>query len=424
LGLQRYQDSAAVVGVVGHLRAPAIAERMLAALSNRGGHVAAIASNGARIQAASLADRASAEALGGTMAIGERRLQVSGGERLQQVAPRVVRMGKDRVALALSGRIIVGPAYPMHAVWTDDSDHERVLQAMVSSGQTSLITRLVDALWKVDGGWACTAILGDAFVAAADPRGLRPLSLGELDGATLVASDSAAIRAVGGVVQRALEPGELLIVQGARTSIKPFPRLDASMCLRELVAHASDGSRPWGVSTWSYRTALAEIIAASMPGVDGVIGLGRPAGLASLVSRQLSLPSLSPLQDGLPIPDEVHGKRIGLVVAELADPEPIRTAVEQLRLAGALGVHVASASPPPVGGCLYGVESPDLDRLAAYADSVALHRAVQADLVTWIDRTALEELSDRFVPGACTACWGGSLPVEPPDDPQLPLFES
>ena len=74
------------------------------------------------------------------------------------------------------------------------------------------------------------------MIAARDPFGFRPLVLGKLKGATVVASETCALDLVRAEYIREVEPGEVVIIdEDGMRSIKPFPVMPAKRCIFEYV---------------------------------------------------------------------------------------------------------------------------------------------------------------------------------------------
>ena len=90
------------------------------------------------------------------------------------------------------------------------SDTEVIIHLIARSRQPTVVERLVDALRQVQGAYALVALSGDALYGVRDPLGVRPLVLGDLDGAPILASETCALDIMGARFVRDVEPGEVV----------------------------------------------------------------------------------------------------------------------------------------------------------------------------------------------------------------------
>lgn len=349
--------------------------------------------------------------------------------------PAVGRFKGGAAAVALAGRITNGnrlrqDLFDRGAVLATGSDAELLLHLCAASGQRTLVNRLVDALFRVEGAFAVVFQTEELIGAVRDPRGLRPLVFGRLDGSAVFASEERAILGSGGEVVREVEPGEMILVDatGAR-SVAPFPRRPRSTCVQELVAVASPESAVSGASTWVVRDALGARLAAEspVPGLDAVVGLPGSPAYAQGFARVASVPAVDGLRPSgtgwLPIAGAVADRVIALVLPSLTTGLDARAAVAALRAGGASRVHVRLATPPIRATCAYGVSGPTQDELPADASPEGLAALLGADDLGWLPIEP--PAAPKLRPGFCDACVTRQWPVAPEEtDDQLPLFQA
>lgn len=355
------------------------------------------------------------------------------------------RWAEGRIGVALSGRLTQATRIRREleetgALFQGPSDAEVLAHLIARSTQRTFVNRLVDALWKVEGAYSLLVCTEDRLVAVRDPRGFRPLVLGRLDEAVLLASDDAAIRAVGGEARRELRPGEMIVVDARGVqSVQPFARRPGAACAQELVTIAPPDARVFGRDVHAFRLALGERLAkdAPCPVADVVVGTPGPGEtLARGYARAAGLPCEpglvaartwgrveAPTARSLPIaavPGAVSRRIVALVVPAVLTGQGVRAAVERLRRAGAPAVHLRVASPPVRGACPYGPAGPTVDELLTSRPEAG--PTLEADSVGALTVEGL-----RAVLGEdgtwCRACLDLDLPLPPdlPDD-QLPLF--
>ncbi len=353
------------------------------------------------------------------------------------ISPHLGRFKGGMAAVALSGRVTNGQRlrsdlFDRGAVLSSGSDAELLLHLCAASTQRTVVNRLVDALFRVEGGFSVVFQTEELLGAVRDPRGLRPLVYGRCDGATVFASEDGAILAIGGEVVREVEPGELILVDatGAR-SVAPFPRKTRAACAQELLAVASNASSSAGASVWAVRDALGAKLAEVEP-IEGLDVVCAPAE-ASAYAASFARAAVSVAVDGLhatsegwiAVPGAVGDRVVALVLPSLTTGVTARLAVQALRSAGARRVHVRLASAPVRAPCAYGVAGPTQDELLADTSPAALAAFLGADDVAMLPVASLRTAHPRLRPGLCDGCLTRDWPLAPEEvDSQLPLFHA
>lgn len=305
---------------------------------------------------------------------------------------------------------------------------ELVAQLVARSPQRTAVNRVVDALWKLRGGFAVVWLTAEHLVAVRDPSGLRPLVLGRIEGATVVASDPAALRACGASLVRSVRPGEMLIVDRRRLdSVSPFSARSLSPCVHALASMLPDGEPLDGWSVRGVRSALGDELARVHPveQADVVVPVDDAAlPLALAYARRLERPlDVALLRDRAggcrALGEVVSGRRVALVGPGPAGSR-VRAAVSALLSAGATEVHTRMALPDVRRRCAYGVR---LTPPEAPAWGAATTRA-SLDRERLVSVLAAARAGRPGEVAPCTACLGGAhpVPLERGDD-QLPLFE-
>ena len=358
-------------------------------------------------------------------------------------APLIV--GQNRggdFAVALSGRFSNGAELrkslqQQGSMLCTNSDAELLALLISRSDRNTPVNRIVDALWRVEGGYVAVVMSKDRLVAVRDPRGFRPLVLGRVDEGWVIASEEGAIRAMGGWVEQVIEPGEMVILdRKGRRVVRPFPKRATSACIHELVSVARPDTRLFGQDVHQMRVALGVQLAKESGGPkDGVV-VGLPDGSQAAAvgyARESSLPyepGLMLTDEGiwLAVPGVVRERKVVLVAGHLATGNAVRRGVQLLREAGAKEVHVRVSSPAARVPCPYGLSSPMRDELAMgrHEDQAKLATRMGSDDVRCLSHDALLAVAGEAGEEAspfCSMCFGGRAPlaVEEMDD-QLPLF--
>jgi amidophosphoribosyltransferase len=128
-----------------------------------------------------------------------------------------------------------------------------------------------------------------------------------------------------------------------------------------------------------------------------------------------------------PVRQVIEGRRVVLIDDSIVRGTTSRKIVRMMREAGAREVHMRISSPPTIGPCYYGIDTPLKSELIASSHSVEeIRRFVDADSLAYLSHDGLlEAVADAAGGRHCTACFSGRYPVAVavPDEAQLRLFE-
>ena len=449
-GEDRPHDKCGVFGVFGHAGAPAATLKGLYALQHRGQESAGIVSSdgvafhqrrGMGLVGRVFADN-SVDQLHGSAAIGHNRYSTAGASNLNNAQPFVIQYQRGPLAIAHNGNFVnafrIRQELESHGqIFTDGSDTEIFAHLVGRSRQELLEERVVDALREIRGAYSMLCMGKNVLVAVRDPSGFRPLWIGEVDGATMFASETCAIDAVNGTAIREVEPGEMVIVteSGMESMFLPM-EAETSHCVFELLYLARTDSVIFGESVAARRLAFGRRLAQEAPAdADIVVGMPESANVAALGYSQ---ESGIPLQFGIArnqyvgrtfiqpkqsdrdfkvgvkinaIRAILDGQRVVLVDDSLQRGTTLRSSVKKMRVAGATAVHVRIAAPPTQWPCFYGVDTPTRQELMASNHGLEeIRKYIRADSLGYLTTESM--LSCVSKPDDyCTACFDGQYPV-------------
>jgi amidophosphoribosyltransferase len=263
----RFHDECGVFGIHGHVEAANHAYLGLYALQHRGQESAGIASSNGHEHFVHrgmglVADVFSEEVLRrlpGRHAVGHVRYSTAGQSTLRNAQPFCATTDGGPVALAHNGNLVNAVAIRQElegrgAIFSSTSDSEVIVHLLARSREAAPEERLIDSLSRVRGAWSLVMLTADALIAARDPWGFRPLTLGRLDGAWVVASETCALDLIGAETERDVEPGEVLVVRRGR-----MRALGVTTC----TPFASNSGEPWLANipcarTWWFRCSTRE----------------------------------------------------------------------------------------------------------------------------------------------------------------------
>ncbi|HEY5595468.1 MAG TPA: amidophosphoribosyltransferase, partial [Nitrospiria bacterium] len=227
--------------------------------------------------------------LKGTLAIGHNRYSTTGENHLKNVQPIMVNFALGMLALAHNGNLtnaafLRDELEAYGAIFQSTSDSEVIIHLIAQSRQKDIMARLTEALHRVKGAYSLVILTEQGLIAARDPYGLRPLSLGRTKDAWVLASETCAFDLIDADYVRDVEPGELILInQDELTSYKPFPKIDPAFCVFEYVYFSRPDSRVYDHNVYEIRKNLGRQLAReTMVPADIVIPVpdsGVPAAL-------------------------------------------------------------------------------------------------------------------------------------------------
>ncbi len=328
---------------------------------------------------------------------------------------------------ATNGGVLRNALVARGAVLRGGDIAELIVHLAAQSEQRTLMNRLLDALQRIEGGFALVVLTSTLMIVARDPRGIRPLCIGRRGGGRVVASDAGTLRASGAVYEREIDPGEVVVLEGVGIeSLKPFGRQPVRPCIAEWAGIGSADATLFGAEVVALRERLGLAVAAQFPArCDAVVPMPGSEALAAgfaAGSHCRLLPALVAGAGQVRCSGAVHGLRVALVVNVLTQGERTRRAVGALRGAGASEVHVRLGAMPMATPCLYGVSCGPEEELLAHRFEIARMRAwLDADSLAHPERAAVLGALGRLAGECCDGCFSGDYPVVPLD-PQVPLF--
>jgi amidophosphoribosyltransferase len=305
----------------------------------------------------------------------------------------------------------------------------------------------------VMGAFSLLFLTNDALVAARDPWGFRPLVIGKLEGATIVASETCALDLIDAEYVRDVEPGELVVIdRDGMRSFHPFPPEPHRQCVFEHVYFARPDSLVFGRNVLASRLALGRQLAKDAPAAADVVvpvpdsGMGAALGYAKesgipfewglvrnhYVGRTFIEPKQSIRSFGVkiklnPVREVIAGKRVVLIDDSIVRGTTSRKIVSMVREAGAAEVHLRISSPPTTGPCYYGIDTPTRAELIASSHTVEeIRERIGADSLGYLSEEGLlAAVDDAAGQRHCTACFSGRYPVavSQSEDWQLALFK-
>ena len=457
-----FREECGVFGVYGHPDAAALTALGLHALQHRGQEAAGIvAYDGEQFSAhrgpGLVSDNFSAKEviarLPGTMAIGHVRYATTGEVALRNIQPLFADFDFGGLAICHNGNLT--NSYQLRrqlvrrgSLFQSTSDTEVIVHLIATSLKEGVVERLTDALEQVEGAYSLVALSQDSVIGLRDPLGVRPLVLGRLGDAWILASETCALDIIGGDFVRDVEPGEIVILgaHGVKT-VHPFAPEPKRLCVFEYIYFARPDSVVEGHSVYEARKRIGRELAREAPvaadivvpvpdsGVPAALGYAAEAGLPfelgiirnHYVGRTFIEPTDQIRHLGVRLKHNANrahleGKRVILVDDSIVRGTTSMKIVEMVRHAGAREVHLRVSSPPTTNPCFYGIATPSRDQLlAAQFDVAQMARHIGVDSLAFISIDGLYRAMgetrgrDKLFPRFCDACFTGDYPIRPTD---------
>ncbi len=386
--------------------------------------------------------------LEGDVAVGHTRYSTTGSSVLANAQPGVVNYHGGPLALAHNGNLtnaleLREDLVRKGSIFQSSSDSEVLVHLIARSEAREPEDQILDALERVEGAYSLLLTIGRALYAIVDPRGFRPLALGQLRGGFVLASETCALDILGARAVRELQPGEWLKIEDGRLiDLPPLPAKPSRRCVFELIYFSRPDSVVFGQSVDRVRRALGRELAREHPvaGADCVfsvpdssnamaLGFAEVSGLkleyGLIRNHYVGRTFINPGQAARdvkvrikfnPVRDVIAGKSVVVVDDSLVRGTTSRSLVRMIRHAGAREVHFRVASPPITGPCYYGIDTPTREELiAATHGPEDIRRHLDVDTLGYLSVAGMYRAVAGDTARFCDACFSGHYPTATPD---------
>jgi amidophosphoribosyltransferase len=393
------------------------------------------------------------------IAIGHTRYSTTGSNSLPNVQPVFAASDLGELMLGHNGNLT-------NATWLRDDLTEQGVE-FVTASDTEVLAKLVahapgrtwaqrveQAFHRAIGAFTFTMVTARTLVAARDPHGFRPLALGRLPAPAAglqsgwaVASESAALDAMGAQFVRDVEPGEIVTIDddGLHSHRPAVGTGQERLCVFEFVYLARPDSVIGGRLLYEARLAMGRQLALEQPAeadvvipvpdsaIPAAIGYAEASGLPyregliknRYVGRTFIQPAQRSREEAVrlkfnPLPEVLAGKRVVVVDDSIVRGTTTAPIVAMLRRAGAREIHVRIHSPQMQHPCYMGVDTGRRSELIAATHTLdEIRRLIDADSLGYLSQEGLLSAVGRETDGErrhCTACFDGRYPIDVPMD--------
>ena len=380
--------------------------------------------------------------LPGKSAIGHVRYSTAGSSELKNAQPFVADYSRGGMAVAHNGNLtnaflIRSELESRGSIFQSNMDTEVIVHLIARSREKSFLERTVHALKQVEGSFSLLFLTEKEMLAARDPFGFRPLVLGQLKDAPVVASETCAFDLIGAKFLREIEPGEVLLInEDGVKSFKPFPPKQHHQCIFEFIYFARPDSFIFNRNVYEVRRSLGVQLAKEGPAeVDMVVPIpdsGFPATIGYAYESKIPLelgmirnhyvgrtfiePEQRIRHFGVkiklnPVKQLLKDKRIVTVDDSIVRATTSRKINKMFRNAGAKEVHVRISSPPITDPCFFGIDTPKKSELIASSHKVKeIQKFINATSLNYLSLSGLKKCMKSEAEQFCYACFTGDYP--------------
>ena len=390
--------------------------------------------------------------LPGNYAIGHNRYSTAGNNLIKNVQPFFADLHTGGISIAHNGNLsnarhIRRELVKNGSIFQTTSDTETIVQLIAKSKRTKTIDKIIDSLFKIQGGYALTVLTENKLIGIRDPFGIRPLVIGKLNKSYVLASETCALDIIGAKFIRGVENGEIVVItENGLECIKPFPKIKERPCIFEYIYFSRPDSIINNVSFYEHRKRLgAELAKENHIESDLIIPVpdsGVPAsiGYAEKIKKNIELgiirnhyvgrTFIEPTQQirsfGVKLKHNINKSIVKNNSLILIDDSLVRgtTSVKIIKMlydAGAKEVHLKIASPPIKYPDYYGVDTPNQNELlASKLDIEGMRKFINATTLQFLSIEGLYksmgyEKRNSSYPQFTDHCFTGEYPVKPID---------
>ena len=385
--------------------------------------------------------------LTGRSAIGHNRYSTTGSSTIENAQPILINCRAGHIAGAHNGNLTNAQSLRERmvndgAIFMSSTDTEVIMHLIARSKRESVDSMILDALSGVKGAYSFLCLTKNAMYGARDPRGFRPLILGELDGSYLLSSETCAFDLVGATMIREILPGEMVRIDASGITslqIPSFgPPVRPSHCVFEFIYFSRPDSYVFGANVDKVRRRLGRRLAKEhpVPGANVVIGVPDSATTAALGfseesdvrfdiglirNHYVGRTFIHPAQAGRdfrvrikfnPVKGVIKGKKIVIVDDSIVRGTTMKKIIRLIKSAEPAEIHLRISSPPIICPCFYGIDMPTHNELIANEQTIEeIRKYLEVDTLGYLSIEGMLSVMPDPHENFCTACFNGNYPA-------------
>lgn len=385
--------------------------------------------------------------LRGRIAIGHVRYSTTGSSYLANAQPLLARCSKGIMAVAHNGNLVNTDLLrheleDQGSVFQSTTDTEVIINLIARFSKDNLEDAIAKAALRLAGSFSLVIMTRNTLIGLRDPHGNRPLCLGKLNDAYVIASENCAFSSIGAKFVRDILPGEMVIID--RDGLRSHMIVDKpskAICVFEYIYFARPDSTIDGYNVHLARKAMGHelakcftheadvVIPVPDTGISTAIGFSEASGIPydvgliknPYVGRTFIQPRQEMRDLGVriklnPVEEVLKDKRVVIIDDTIVRGTTSGKLIRLLRDAGAKEVHMCVSAPPIKFPCYYGIDTSVRKELIASAHSVEeICDCIGADSLTYLTQAGLMQAMASMAPELCLACFNGEYPIPIPE---------
>lgn len=383
------------------------------------------------------------EQLKGRIGIGHVRYSTTGSSLFANAQPLAARCSRGMIAVAHNGNLVNTESLRIRlenegSVFQTTTDTEVIINLIARHSRDSLPNAIIKAAAELKGSYSSLIMTKDTLIGVRDPYGVRPMCLGKLSNAYILASESCVFSSIGARFIRDVDPGEIIFIDNDGVRSYHLPKVNRrALCVFEYIYFARPDSNIDGINVHLARKAMGNelaklfkgeadvVIPVPDTGVSTAIGFAETSGIPydigliknTYVGRTFIQPHQELRDLGVriklnPVESVLRGKRVVIIDDTIVRGTTSGKIIHLLREAGAKEVHMCVSAPPITHPCYYGIDTSVRKELIASSHSIEeIRRYIGADSLTYL---SMEGLLKAMAPKEelCLACFNGEYPIE------------
>ncbi|MFP4543781.1 MAG: amidophosphoribosyltransferase [Candidatus Kapaibacterium sp.] len=482
IDLDKARPNCAVVGVFNHPQASIMTYYALHALQHRGQEATGITSiyydeEKKRKRYAYTRDeglvldvfsdyKILTDVLKGDMAIGHNRYSTTGSSKRANIQPFNMIYHSGILALSHNGNLtntrrLRKELQDQGTIFQTTTDTELFLHLIAHSRKDTPLEQIKEALNTARGAYSIAMVTDDSLIAARDPYGVRPLSIGRIkteEGyAYIVASETAAFDIVSAEYVRSIDHNEIVVFNektrknGEFESHKIVDETpEARHCIFEYIYFSRPDSKIFGHNVDKVRRKLGKKLAEESPvipengekvraipvpdsGNTSTLGFARindqknhPTAfeIGLIRSHYIGRTFIAPGQEQREfkvkakfntVKGVIENRNVVVVDDSIVRGTTSKSLIKLIKEANPREIHMRITSPPIKFPCHYGMDFPSREELIAnyYENEQQIGDAIGVMSLHYLSKEKLmESVPHEEGVGYCTACFTGDYPIE------------
>lgn len=460
----KFKDECGIFGIYGHPKAAMMTYLGIFALQHRGQESAGIVvSDGNELihhrgmgLVTDVFDNHRIRELQAKAAIGHVRYSTAGGSHLENAQPLTILSGRGQLAIGHNGNLVNTKHLRIKlekegAIFQTTSDSEIIIQLITHSKMPDLYGAIGDALSEINGAYSLLLMTPNELIGIRDPYGFRPLCIGKLEKAYVLASETCALDLIGAKYIRDVQPGEMVIIN--RRGLKSYEAIPSyqydlfteenylpkkeAQCIFEYIYFARPDSKIFGENVYEIRKELGRQLVREHPieadvvipipdsGVSAAMGFAEeskiPYELGLIRNHYVGRTFIDPRQSiremGVhiklnPVREVIENKRVVVVDDSIVRGTTCQKIMKMLHNVGAKEIHLRISSPPIKFSCFYGIDTPTSKELIAANHSIEeIKNFMDVHTLGYLTIDGLLKPVERSNKTFCLACFNGNYPI-------------